>query len=335
MEHLAQWLLEGPLQAWASPCSGATTQEPAPSTTPLPPPTTLPGSPVLLLYDVTYAHAIPALLQTLERNGVTQDEKFVVGFPSPQAYSSSLMAGSAGTTKIQSKGQLSAGYGAGCGRDGSSPPAGVTDDVPTTLPKTASPSCCGSIGAEKGGDVVQETQMARYKTASDEASCASSGRVQCCGETSAKGINARDESGAAPAVTVETVTSLMSQSALESCPQTYSSPSARTKRAFRIGGLGMELESEEALKEHAVIFVGAEGRQLSNVLLRCSGCRHRMRYDPSQPPADRLVEDTRRGNKDLMRRFVFLFPLLINRLPIIAHPDAPIRPTRRQYHCYG
>ena len=77
---------------------------------------------------------------------------------------------------------------------------------------------------------------------------------------------------------------------------------AGVKRRVRIGGLDVELDSEEALKRHTMVFVGGEGRQLSNILLRCAGCVDRVRYDPSLPGGQRVVQDTGKGNKDLMRR---------------------------------
>lgn len=92
--------------------------------------------------------------------------------------------------------------------------------------------------------------------------------------------------------------------------ETPVAPTAPPGISVRIGGLGVEVESEESLKGYTVFFVGSEGRQLTNILLRCAGCRDRLRYDPSLPKGRRLAAETGRGNRDLMRRCVCVYVCL-------------------------
>ncbi|CAM9550992.1 unnamed protein product, partial [Choristocarpus tenellus] len=75
---------------------------------------------------------------------------------------------------------------------------------------------------------------------------------------------------------------------------------------LRIGGLGVGVRSEEELRKCSVVFIGGEGRQLSNVLLRCCGCRVRVRYDPCKAKGERLIKEAMRGNRDLMRSRYYL-----------------------------
>ena len=72
-----------------------------------------PLPPVLLLYDVTYAHAVRELLE-LVGDDVTRDGRLVVGFPTPQAYSPLGRNRSSGKNEEE-------GGGCGCGVDSALP----------------------------------------------------------------------------------------------------------------------------------------------------------------------------------------------------------------------
>lgn len=222
-------------------------------------------APVLLLYDVTYAHAISDVLETLG-DEATRDGKLVVGFPVTEACSLNRDGCVAGGVK------------------------GVEES-------------CGCVGA---------AGVAEASTASvgDEWKGGSSSRARVgCGEGGVRESNV-------PAVSVEAnrvgSAGYVNGSADEGVPSALNgvagtgassgSPTLVSRKRLRIGGLEVGLESEDELKRHSVVFVGGEGRQLSNVLLRCVGCVDRLRYDPTLAPGQRVIQDARKGNKDLMRR---------------------------------
>ena len=307
---LASALLSGPLSVAPPDAVTATDIETAPSLS-----TAKPGgsgkAPVLLLYDVTYAHAIPALLDKL--SGAVQEGRLVAGFPTPEAYSplgASSSSSSApasqgggcecGATSTPSEGphkqqQLLANGGSKAGtgcRKGSDPGPQGTGGCCSVDSKTS----CGGGGGGDGSEVArqaQATSQAENLGETREAPAA-------CG--AGAGCNGREmeqpSTTAAPGVSTPPLASKDGEAQQE---QQQQQPSE--KRRVRIGGLGVELESEEDLQRHALVFVGREGRQLSNVLMRCAGCVDRVRYDPALPPGERVVGDTRKGNKDLMRRW--------------------------------
>lgn len=297
VKHLAQCLLEGPLRSRPS-RSEEGASEPEGSTE-----ATASSSPVLLLFDVTYAHAIPSLVQTLGDDSV-RDGKLVVGFPAPEAYRPQTDA-SPGAREKRSCGDDG---GQGCGSDRFATPEGTRREAldesgtrSSTDPEAS--SCC----RDQGGPGRQSPRQA-LECGLGEGEVGRRGESTLAGSSITAGTTAVARGDAVATETrtstdaeLDTLTSLMSSTlALEPCPR--AAPAARRKRVIRIGGLGVELDSEEALKDSTVVFVGSEGRQLTNVLLRCASSRHRMRYDPSLPKEGRLVADTRRGNRDLMRR---------------------------------
>lgn len=318
VQDLASVLLSGPLSSSSQRPSSDSSKVGA-----------VTAPPVLLLYDVTYAYAIPHLLETLG-NEVTRDGRLVPGFPTPEAYSP---LGVGASTNQNEGGEGGCGYGVtssqkqhAAGRS-EKLNAGIIEQVGSTSREACGEGgdggCCSREGVAKKG--MQP--------------CTDAGG-RCCGQrqqdeefTAAPGpttrppLHAKAESAplegvpaavdgdggvrkSDPAVE-ETILSMAEHAADTSSvaggvvatgSSTELPTTAGIKRRFRIGGLGVELDSEEELKRHTLVFVGGEGRQLSNVLMRCAGCVDRIRYDPSLPLGQRVVEDTGKGNKDLMRR---------------------------------
>eukprot|EP00953_Heterococcus_sp_UTEX-ZZ885_P017891 10010-Heterococcus_DN1.PRE.4 len=80
---------------------------------------------------------------------------------------------------------------------------------------------------------------------------------------------------------------------------------ATEEQSVRVGGLLVPGVTDEQLLRCAVLYIGAESRQLSNVLMRCAQCAGgRFSYDPQRPDsAPRLRTESAGGNRDLMRRF--------------------------------
>eukprot|EP00611_Tribonema_gayanum_P012579 TRINITY_DN231_c0_g1_i1.p1 TRINITY_DN231_c0_g1~~TRINITY_DN231_c0_g1_i1.p1 ORF type:complete len:629 (-),score=84.78 TRINITY_DN231_c0_g1_i1:40-1926(-) len=78
-----------------------------------------------------------------------------------------------------------------------------------------------------------------------------------------------------------------------------------------IVGLTVQGITEAMLHQCSVLYIGGEGRRLSNVLMRCAGCVGRWSYDPRQPGGTldgkqrtgRLREEVAGANRDLMRRY--------------------------------
>eukprot|EP00903_Cladosiphon_okamuranus_P014029 g13046.t1 len=316
VDDLASTLLSGPLSAALPDAGAAKDAETSPSAS-----ATLAGGgakpPVLLLYDVTYAHAIPALLERL--SDAARSERLVVGFPTPEA-STPLGAGASsasasqgercgcGATSTSTSTLASADEkkqltilanggmetGAGCRNSGDSGAQGkrgcCSDDRETTR--------CGRGDEVAAGRAVQATSQAETSGETEEAQAAYGAGTGC-----ARGEQEPGSAMAAPrgANTPPAPTGEEAQQQQQRQQQQQQEPAE--KRRVRIGGLGVELESEEDLQRHTLVFVGGEGRQLSNVLMRCAGCVDRVRYDPALPPGQRVVGDTRKGNKDLMRRY--------------------------------
>ena len=279
VKSLASMLLSGPLSP-PTLQSGQTGQSGPP---PLPP--------VLLLYDVTYAYAVRELLELLG-DDATRDGRLVVGFPTPQAYSP------LGRDRPSGKG--GEGGGGGCGRGpasvssplqqqqqhaiGGEPApdaAGVRGQTDFGCPPSATSGCCGAGTEARGCGGSRESENAQGEAAQPLRS-------------GGKGVS--PAVGAAAAV-IAVASGGEGEGGLTVVPAVVAA-----KRRVRIGGLGVELDSEEALQRHVLVFVGGEGRQLSNIVLRCAGCVDRIRYDPVLPAGQRVVQDTGRGNKDLMRR---------------------------------
>jgi diphthamide biosynthesis protein 2 len=80
---------------------------------------------------------------------------------------------------------------------------------------------------------------------------------------------------------------------------------ATEEQSVRVGGLLVPGVTDEQLLRCAVLYIGAESRQLSNVLMRCAQCAGgRFSYDPQRPDsAPRLRTESAGANRDLMRRF--------------------------------
>ncbi|KAG5181794.1 putative diphthamide biosynthesis protein [Tribonema minus] len=78
-----------------------------------------------------------------------------------------------------------------------------------------------------------------------------------------------------------------------------------------IVGLTVQGITEAMLQQCSVLYIGGEGRRLSNVLMRCAGYIGRWSYDPRQPGGSldgkqrtgRLREEVAGANRDLMRRY--------------------------------
>lgn len=291
MEHLAECLLSGPLRPLSPPSgtvgnASADGGESSVSAGTAVRDESTPTSPVLLLYDVTYAHAILALIHILG-DDVVRNGRLVVGFPTPQAYSPST--GHRGRD------------GANLERDALGEVSPILNEAATAVSPVLPISGGSSTNPNAGSCCRGEGENGN--------SCSGAGVVGVGGEsepeTAHQGksdtpVDARNT----PVLTAtEDLTAILSAMTLgPSAPGVAS----RKRRTIRIGGLGVGLESEEALERCTLVFIGPEGRQLSNILLRCSSCRRRMRYDPSRPVADRLVADSRVGNRDLMRRWEML-----------------------------
>lgn len=336
-------------------------------------------APVLLLYDVTYAHAVPALLETLSAEGFQRDDgngrvRLVVGLPTNEEYSpmvsGTMIAStinsvigsdrgdktSGGDKTISSEGTDIAAAMPGCGCNTIS--ATRSCDSPSTIScgidaqgygveggtNSAAKSCCGrargssthAFGATEAlpcRDIGGEGRALAGREERDRSGYKSQGQnheqpreyAAAVDSTTSDATQKRNDAGSlrpeavatATGATVEkgTVASMSSSSPAEqgnnstvaNGKNTSSTAGRKQQDAdqgfIRIGGLGVEIGSEEALKNHILFFVGREGRQLSNVLLRCAGCRDRLRYDPSLPPDERLIADTGTGNRDLMRRY--------------------------------
>lgn len=319
VDDLASALLSGPLSV--VPPGAASAGDGESPSSPLAPkvgagPGVSGNPPVLLLYDVTYAHAIPALLERL--SGVAREGKrLVVGFPTPEAYSP-LGAGSA---------TASQGGGCGCGATSTPTVTSASSQEPKQEQQLlasggaeAARTCCrGSSkpGAQgTGGGGCSEDGKARCgggdtsgqtpKTSQEETETAGGGadgeKVSCAAAPAGCSRN-RTEQEQASTTTAAVARGSSSPPTPEGEGAQQQQPPSE-KRRVRIGGLGVELESEEELQRHVLVFVGGEGRQLSNVLMRCAGCVDRVRYDPALPPGQRVVGDTRKGNKDLMRRYI-------------------------------
>jgi diphthamide biosynthesis protein 2 len=77
------------------------------------------------------------------------------------------------------------------------------------------------------------------------------------------------------------------------------------EQSVRVGGLLVPGVTDEQLLRCAVLYIGAESRQLFNVLMRCAQCAGgRFSYDPQRPDsAPRLRTESAGANRDLMRRF--------------------------------
>jgi diphthamide biosynthesis protein 2 len=77
------------------------------------------------------------------------------------------------------------------------------------------------------------------------------------------------------------------------------------EQSVRVGGLLVPGVTDEHLLRCAVLYIGAESRQLSNVLMRCAQCAGgRFSYDPQRPDsAPKLRTESAGANRDLMRRF--------------------------------
>ncbi|CAM9199138.1 unnamed protein product [Discosporangium mesarthrocarpum] len=243
--------------------------------------------PVLLLYDVIYAHAMPALLDLLDSRhsggerrgggggGLHCGGRLVVGVPAPQEYSpeGALVTPGQGLTApglVASNTEARRGgcqqqVGGcrtklsgmhGCGYEGVAvtplPPGHEVSQAPKS-------ECLGlqeddrRLGQEEGS----ETQVG-------------------AGAGARAGTQAEEEGKAGE---------------------------RKVRDFMRIGGLGVPIGSEDELRRHRIAFVGGEGRQLSNILLRCSGCPMRARYDPARPTGERLFMEATRGNRDLKRRY--------------------------------
>ncbi|CAN0049340.1 unnamed protein product, partial [Laminaria digitata] len=297
-----------------------------------------PPPPVLLLYDVTYAHAVHDLLELLG-DDVTRDGRLVIGFPTPQAYSPLGRNRPSGKSE-EGEGCGCGGKTAGCCRPGAaSSGCGVGADgccsreeserkndsvrgvgqQPSREAPCAGGGACGCRGSgggggNRGGEGVREevsiptaksdvTASAGSETPLDDD--ASAVRKPCTIGKHALGGGGEGVSpaaaAAAVAVAAEEVVTVGGEGGSAVVAELPVAVDA--KRRVRIGGLDVELDSEEALKRHSLVFVGGEGRQLSNILLRCAGCVDRVRYDPSLPVGERVVQDTGKGNKDLMRRY--------------------------------
>ncbi|CAB1109292.1 unnamed protein product [Ectocarpus sp. CCAP 1310/34] len=353
VQHLASTLLSGPLSATAAatPVSSGTSSGLQGGGDDLPSPPTAAGAegggsgtggmppPVLLLYDVSYAYAIPALLEILAAvgGGGRKRAGLVVGFPTTEAYSP--MTG--GCAK-----PAAAGYGCGAtstiGQGGGSDRCGQSDRGPPctgdsrSSEKETTGECCGrsggnnagcgtggrgtghpsregALGGQGGAGPREPSEPSAVESGASSAPRHAGGAVSSLpsarSSTASGGLG---NPGLGTPSTPETDTCTSGQSVgaapggeVAALP-TAGPPaplSCQQKRRVRIGGLGVNLESEEELRRHTLVFVGGEGRQLSNVLMRCAGCVDRMRYDPCLPPGDRVIGDTRKGNKDLMRRY--------------------------------
>eukprot|EP00752_Nemacystus_decipiens_P011623 g10318.t1 len=329
VDDLASALLKRPLSLHAPPAADATDAEPPASSSTT---TSEDGGapPVLLLYDVTYAHAIPALLERLA--GFVQNGRLVVGFPTPEAYSPVGTRGSSSSSSAS----VSQGAGCECGATSMStsaptpsggqheqqqPPLlanGGGGDVEAGCRRSSDPGaqgaggCCtvdrkmcsdgDGGGRGEAGGCAQDTSQAETVGERTEAPGALAAGVGC----SPREQEQPPAAAAAAAGSVGTATGTPTpaptgEGAHRQEQHQQQQPSE--KRRIRIGGLGVDLESEEDLQRHTLVFVGGEGRQLSNVLMRCAGCVDRLRYDPALPPGERVVGDTRKGNKDLMRRY--------------------------------
>ncbi|CAN0099441.1 unnamed protein product, partial [Sphacelaria rigidula] len=317
-------------------------------------------APVLLLYDVRYAHAIPALLESLEEEYTRRSggascvgmRGLVVGYPTPQEYSppgtsggSTVRASAAGdergtnteTVPSSCKGSRGGSVGPGC----------VSDSSDDKLLRLKAPCCASGAGVKSmatdggcGHPRIQKQQQ-QQRDENEATLLSAPPKIPPSATTSATRQEQQQEpentagslpsSGTSPSAAISAteqqqqptenvaVLSSASESPAGAPPhptstrnfvqantppkiETPVAPTAPPGISVRIGGLGVEVESEESLKGYTVFFVGSEGRQLTNILLRCAGCRDRLRYDPSLPKGRRLAAETGRGNRDLMRR---------------------------------
>eukprot|EP01084_Bolivina_argentea_P280393 479517_1 len=75
-----------------------------------------------------------------------------------------------------------------------------------------------------------------------------------------------------------------------------------------IAGLCLRIEGgEEALSRYSLLFVGGEGRQLSNALMRCAACKGiKQSYDPCRLQKDRLRNESTSVNRELMKRYYLI-----------------------------
>jgi diphthamide biosynthesis protein 2 len=74
-----------------------------------------------------------------------------------------------------------------------------------------------------------------------------------------------------------------------------------------IAGLRVDgISCEDDLNTTAMFFIGQEGRQLSNALMRCGGCVMKFSYDPERPLDLRVRDESAGGNRDLMRRYYLI-----------------------------
>ena len=281
MEDLAAMLLSGPLSAPSK-------------------------APVLLLYDVTYAYAISDLLKTLG-DEATRDGKLQIGLPTIDVYSS---------TKKGPEGASRVGEGCKCGATSSGLSARQvkpSNDSPGDEPK----GCCSlgvaacydsntvdldgqreGSGAPKNGPAATTSGEGVLSSEPSEPTAGTAGTTDLgCG------VKAAECSSSISTPTCRKVEDLSGASGGSAASRSsLEAPLVVSGTRFRIGGLVVGLESEDALKQHSLVFVGREGRQLSNVLLRCTGCMDRLRYDPALPPGQRVIQDAKKSNRDLMRR---------------------------------
>jgi diphthamide biosynthesis protein 2 len=99
-----------------------------------------------------------------------------------------------------------------------------------------------------------------------------------------------------------------SDSTAEAAVAALSVPAVTTKteeQSVSVGGLLVPGVTDEQLLRCAVLYIGAESRQLSNMLMRCAQCAGgRFSYDPQRPDsAPKLRTESAGANRDLMRRF--------------------------------
>ncbi|CAN0036445.1 unnamed protein product [Ectocarpus fasciculatus] len=275
--------------------------------------------PVLLLYDVTYAYAIPTLLERLAAAGSDGGKRgrLVVGFPTTEAYLP--MAGDCAQPAAAAAGRgcgatSTRGQGEGSAEGGKSDRGPPCAGASAGAEEATTGGCCRSSDAENAG-CSTGGQGAGHPPSREGALGGQGGAAQREPSEPSAAVASNDTS-APPRPASETDTCTPGQSAgaapgtggaaalsAAGPPPPPLSSSCQQKRRVRIGGLGVDLGSEEDLRRHTLVFVGGEGRQLSNVLMRCAGCVDRMRYDPCLPPGERVIGDTRKGNKDLMRRY--------------------------------